>query len=176
MVVFDFVSFSAASVGRASSIFSLKMTLESWSISEFDVKYGGKKCHRGVRNGSVYNHNWFPLLFLGFYGFAEMLRNGPTDGPTERPTDEPANGWTDRRTNWRTDWWTYRQTNKRTDGRTNGRVDALIKIQARLWKCHRFKDLIFKYKDASKKERFFSCVNSPTLWSKIEKNTDKISI
>ena len=37
--MFDFVSFSAASVGRASSIFSLKMTLESWSISEIDAKF-----------------------------------------------------------------------------------------------------------------------------------------
>ena len=38
-MVFDFVSFSATSVERVLSVFSLKMTLESWSISEFDVKF-----------------------------------------------------------------------------------------------------------------------------------------
>ena len=48
MVVFDFVSFSAASVGRASSIFSLKMTLESWSISEFDVKFREESIKDGL--------------------------------------------------------------------------------------------------------------------------------
>ena len=35
----DFVSFSATSVERVSPVFSFKITLESWSISEFDVKF-----------------------------------------------------------------------------------------------------------------------------------------
>ena len=38
-MVFYFVSFSATSVERVSSVISLKMTLESWSKSEFDVKF-----------------------------------------------------------------------------------------------------------------------------------------
>ena len=38
-MVWDFVSFSAIAMDRVSPVFSLKMTLESWSISEFDVKF-----------------------------------------------------------------------------------------------------------------------------------------
>ena len=37
--MFDFVSFSATLVVRVSPVFSFKMTLESWSIREFIVKF-----------------------------------------------------------------------------------------------------------------------------------------
>ena len=47
-MVFDFVSFSAASVERVSSVFSLKITLESWSISEFDVKFREESIKDGL--------------------------------------------------------------------------------------------------------------------------------
>ena len=47
-MVFDFVSFSATSVERVSSVFSLKITLESWSISEFDVKFREESIKDGL--------------------------------------------------------------------------------------------------------------------------------
>ena len=47
-MVFDFVSFSATSVERVSSVFSLKITLESWSISEFDVEFREESIEDGL--------------------------------------------------------------------------------------------------------------------------------
>ena len=47
-MVWDFVSFSAIARERVSPVFFLKMTLERWSISEFDVKFREESIKNGL--------------------------------------------------------------------------------------------------------------------------------
>ena len=48
-MVLDFVRFSAASMLKVLLVFSLKMSLEIWSISEKDVKFHEESIYDGLR-------------------------------------------------------------------------------------------------------------------------------
>ena len=48
-MVLDFVRFSAVSMLKELPVFSLKMSLESWSISEKNVKFHEESIYDGLR-------------------------------------------------------------------------------------------------------------------------------
>ena len=48
-MVLDFVRFSAVLMLKVLTVFSLKMSLESWSISEKNVKFHEESIYDGLR-------------------------------------------------------------------------------------------------------------------------------